>query len=327
MEYRELGRTGLIVSRLCFGVLTVGPLQANLPLSEGSSIIRRGLELGINFMDTAQLYRTYPYIRQALRGFSGEVHIASKSYAYTYEGMRQSVEEARQALGMDRLSIFMLHEQESEHTLRGHRPALDYLLDAKAKGLISAVGISTHAVAAVRAAARMPEIDVIHPLINRAGIGILDGTADAMLAAVKAARAAGKGIYTMKPLGGGHLMREAAAAFEFLLGQPEIDAIAVGMKSAAEVELNARYFSRPPEQQTGLRQAEELDLGALQTQVAAQSRTLHVEEWCKGCGQCVGACPQGAIQIAGGKAFSDPARCVLCGYCGAACPQFALKIV
>lgn len=320
MEYRELGGTGLVVSRLCFGVLTVGPLQANLPLPEASSIIRRALALGVNFFDTAQLYKTYPHIRQALNGFSGVVHIASKSYAYTYEGMRQSVEEARQALGMDRVSVFMLHEQESALTLRGHRPALEYLLEAKARGLIGAVGVSTHAVAAVRAATLMPEIDVIHPLINRAGIGILDGAADEMLAAIKEAKGAGKGIYTMKPLGGGHLMQGAAAAFDFLLQQPEIDAVAVGMKSVAEVELNARYFS-------GSRHEDEADLAALQARVAAQPRTLHVEEWCEGCGRCVEACPQGAIKVAGGRAASDPARCVLCGYCGAACPQFAIKII
>lgn len=320
MEYRELGGTGLVVSRLCFGVLTVGPLQANLPLPEASSIIRRALALGVNFFDTAQLYKTYPHIRQALKGFSGVVHIASKSYAYTYEGMRQSVEEARQALGMDRVSVFMLHEQESALTLRGHRPALEYLLEAKARGLIGAVGVSTHAVAAVRAAALMPEIDLIHPLINRAGIGILDGAADEMLAAIKEAKGAGKGIYTMKPLGGGHLMQGAAAAFDFLLRQPEIDAVAVGMKSVAEVELNARYFS-------GSRYEDEADLAALQAQVAAQPRVLHVEEWCEGCGRCGEACPQGAIKVSGGRAASDPARCVLCGYCGAACPQFAIKII
>ncbi|NLO99652.1 MAG: aldo/keto reductase, partial [Clostridiaceae bacterium] len=35
MEYRELGNTGLIVSRLCFGGLVIGPLQKNLSVEEG----------------------------------------------------------------------------------------------------------------------------------------------------------------------------------------------------------------------------------------------------------------------------------------------------
>ncbi|HHX74544.1 MAG TPA: aldo/keto reductase, partial [Firmicutes bacterium] len=36
MEYRILGKTGIHVSRLCFGTLTLGPLQSNLPLEQGA---------------------------------------------------------------------------------------------------------------------------------------------------------------------------------------------------------------------------------------------------------------------------------------------------
>ena len=62
MEYRLLGQTGMKVSRLCFGALTIGPLQAKLPLGEGVAVIRAALAAGVNFIDTAQLYGTYPYI-------------------------------------------------------------------------------------------------------------------------------------------------------------------------------------------------------------------------------------------------------------------------
>ena len=58
-----LGNTSIKVSRMCFGSLTIGPLQRNLPLAEGSSLIRTALEAGVNFIDTAQLYRNYSYIR------------------------------------------------------------------------------------------------------------------------------------------------------------------------------------------------------------------------------------------------------------------------
>ena len=135
MEYRFLGRTGLKVSRLCFGALTIGPLQAKLPLPAGAAVIRAALAAGVNFIDTADLYGTYPYIREALQG-SKDVILASKSYAYTYEDMRSHVERALTETGRDYIDIFMLHEQVSRHTLRGHHDALVYLLDAKAKGLV-----------------------------------------------------------------------------------------------------------------------------------------------------------------------------------------------
>ena len=54
-------------------------------------------------------------------------------------------------------------------------PSLEALLTAKEKGLIKAVGVSAHSVEGVRVAARHPDIEVIHPLINLTGMGITDG--------------------------------------------------------------------------------------------------------------------------------------------------------
>ena len=144
MRYRELGRTGLRVSQLCFGALTIGPLQRNLSPEEGSAVLLRALELGVNFVDTAEIYDTYDHIRLALERFPGrgQVVVATKSYAYTREGMLASLERAQRGLGQEVVPIFLLHEQESSHTLRGHWPALEVLLEAKEAGIVQAVGIS-----------------------------------------------------------------------------------------------------------------------------------------------------------------------------------------
>ncbi|NLC06896.1 MAG: 4Fe-4S dicluster domain-containing protein [Syntrophomonadaceae bacterium] len=331
MEYNRLGNTNLKVSKLCFGALTIGPLQACLPIPQGAAVIRRALELGVNFIDTAELYETYPYIREALRGFSGEVVVASKSYAYTAEGMQESLEKARRELDRDVVDIFLLHEQESALTLQGHRPALEYLLEAKVKDLVRAVGISTHAVAAVRAAGEMPEIEVIHPLINLAGIGILDGTKEEMLEAIRLAHQKGKGIYGMKPIGGGNLMARAGEALRYALSLPELHAVAVGMKSNLEVEVNVALAEG--------RQPDPLAEIAL----SKQKRRLHIDDWCQGCGRCVDSCPQNALslfdvslpsqltqleeQMVARKVRVNVDKCLLCGYCGASCPEFCIKIV
>ena len=315
MQYRALGRTGIMVSRLCFGALTISPLQANLSLKEGAAVIRRALECGVNFIDTAELYRTYSYIREALRGFDGDVVICSKCYEYTYQGMKQSVEKALNELGRDYIDIFMLHEQESSLTIKGHWEAYGYLLEAKKKGIIRAAGISTHHVGGVLGAAEFPEIDVIHPLINTSGIGIRGGTREDMLAAIKAAAAAGKGIYAMKALGGGHLLDRPEAAFEYIMSIPEIDAVAVGMGSVHEVAYNTLLFS-------GKKVTPEL-----KTIVGRQVRRLHIDDWCLGCGQCVERCRSGALEMKAGKAKVDEVRCILCSYCAAACPDFCIKVI
>jgi len=243
MEYRPLGLTGLVVSRMCFGALTIGPLQARLPLREGARVIRAALDRGVNFIDTAELYGTYGYIREAVKGFNQEVIIASKSYAYTREGMQAGLEQARRELDRDVVDIFLLHEQESMLTVKGHWPVLEYLLEAKARGMVRAVGLSTHRVSGVEAAVQLPEIEVVHPLFNIAGLGIHDGTREDMYRAITAAKGAGKGVYSMKPLGGGNLLHRMEEALAYVLAQPVIDAVALGMRTVAEVEMNLCLFA------------------------------------------------------------------------------------
>lgn len=315
MEYSKLGLTGLKVSRMCFGVLTVGPLQANLPVPEGAAVIRYALESGVNFMDTAQCYKTYPYIKQALKGYDGEVVIASKSYAYTRDMMAQSIEEARREMGCDVIDVFLLHEQESALTIKGHWEAYEYLLECKQKGIVKAAGISTHTVAGVRAAGDIPEIDVIHPLYNIDGVGIIDGSAVEMGEAIAAAAGAGKGIYGMKPLGGGNLLADVERAFSFVLGNNNLHSIAVGMQTLDEVDMNVRLF-------TGRTVPD-----SVRQKVKARPRRLHIESWCRGCGRCAQRCKSGALQLVDGKIRADRKICCLCGYCGAACEDFCIKII
>ena len=50
------------------------------------------------------------------------------------------------------------------------------------------------------------------------------------------------------------------------------------------------------------------------------------EATCTGCGDCVAACPPGAISLAAGHAHIDEARCADCGSCADACPQGAIVI-
>jgi len=315
LEYRILGDTGIKVSRMCFGALTIGPLQAGLPLAEGAAIIRHALEHGVNFIDTAELYGTYPYIHKALKGYGGQVVIASKSYAYTREDMERAVEQARKQLDRDMVDIFLLHEQESILTVKGHLAALEYLLEARERGLVRAVGLSTHRVAGVEAALAVPEIQVVHPMVNFRGVGIQDGTIGDMLAVLDRAYQAGKGIYGMKPLGGGNLIHHVGEALAFVLGLPQLASIALGMKSLAEVEMNLRIFN-----------GEEISKD-LMTRVGRLERRLHIEDWCQGCGRCISRCHSGALRMAGKKVTVEKDKCLLCGYCGAVCPDFCIKII
>lgn len=314
MEYVKLGNTGIEVSRLCFGGLIIGPLQADLPVVKGAEVIAKAFELGVNFIDTAELYGTYPHIREAIKRSGYKPVIASKSYAYSRDGAEKSLDKARRELDLDVIDLFLLHEQESRLTLRGHREALDYYLWAKEKGMVRAVGVSTHNIEVVEACAEMPEVDVIHPIVNKNGIGIGDGTIDEMLAAVGKAYENGKGIYGMKPLGGGNLLNSYEESMEFVLNIPTLHSIAVGMQSVEEVIMNVSVFN-------GEKVPEEI-----RKLLNKRQRRLHIDFWCEGCGKCLERCGQGALEIVCGKAAVNREKCVLCGYCGSVCPQFAIKI-
>lgn len=305
---------GLPVSRLCYGTLTLGPLQRNMTAQEGGRLLIYALQKGIIFFDTAEIYGTYPHIRVMLNECRDAV-IATKCYAWDRATAEESFEKAVKGIGRDYIDVFLLHEQESIHTIRGHWEALEYFIRRKEQGDIGAVGLSTHSVEAARAALRFPEINVVHPLINKRGIGIAGGTRKDMEQAIAALAADGRGVYAMKALGGGHLIFDRRSALEYALGLEGVQSIAVGMQSEAEIDYNAALFE-------GLEPTDEMEQS-----VSQAKRQLFVHDWCRGCGQCAEACGQGAIRINEGRAVPDREKCILCGYCAAACPDFCIKVL
>ena len=72
MEYRRLGRTSILVSRLCFGLLTMSRLQLDLDPMAGARLLRKALDVGVNFIDTAVLYDTDDVLREFLSSVTRE---------------------------------------------------------------------------------------------------------------------------------------------------------------------------------------------------------------------------------------------------------------
>ncbi|MDO5713713.1 MAG: aldo/keto reductase [Tissierellia bacterium] len=312
---RTLGKSGIQVSSLCFGTLTMTPFQANLSVKDGAALICRGFEKGINFVDTAEIYENYNYIKEALKSIPRkDLVIATKCYAYDEKGAEKSLKYALEELGVDYIDIMLLHEQESEHTLRGHYPALEYFFKQKEKGWIRATGISTHFIRCVNAAKKYEEIEVVHPIINKRGIGIQDGTVLEMVDAIKSLKENGVGIYSMKALGGGHLQSQAIEAIEWIKSIPYIDATAVGMQSIDEVDFNCDLFFHHHVNED------------LEEKVRKKERHLIIADYCIGCGNCVKRCKQDAIHVVEGKAQVNES-CILCGYCATVCPEFCIKVI
>ena len=129
MKYTKLGKSELTVSRICMGCMGFGDAargQHTWTLDEESSraIIRRGLELGVNFFDTAIAYQSgtsEQYLGRALRDFArrGEVVIATKFLPRTDEEINSGVtgqehvarmlDKSLQNLGTDYVDLYIYH--------------------------------------------------------------------------------------------------------------------------------------------------------------------------------------------------------------------------
>ena len=315
MDYVKLGNTGIEVSKLCFGTLTMSPIQKNLSISEGAGLLRMAYEIGIDFFDTAEIYENYEYLKKAFNN-TYDITIATKSYSYDLKSARKSLEKARKELDRETIDIFLLHEQESELTLKGHREAIDFFLKKKQEGIIGAFGISTHHIEGIKSANMHEEIDIIHTVLNKTGVGIVDGNVEDMLEQIEVSKNLGKGIYTMKPLGGGHLISDRIESLNFVLDQRYIDSVAIGIQNKDELLYDESVFSgnTPSE--------------ALEQKTKEQARELFIHhDWCVLCEDCIKRCAQGALNIVNDKIVIDKQKCVLCSYCSTACKELAIKII
>lgn len=315
MDRVRLGNTDIRVSRLCFGSLTMTPFQANLTIDQGAYLIENAYNKGINFLDTAEIYDNYKYISKALEGIRREDYvIATKTYAYSKEMAKDSLDKALKDIGTDYIDIFLLHEQESVHTVKGHYEAIEYFLQAKEEGKIRAFGISTHRISGALAAKEYKEIEIIHPIVNKLGIGINDGSIVEMLEVLRELHTMGKGIYGMKPLAGGHLIKDAEEAFNFVKDLSFIDSIAIGMQSIDEIDANVSLLANG---------SIPIDL---KEKIKQKNRKLIVADYCIACGNCQSRCKQNGIIVKEDRAEPNE-NCVLCGYCATVCPEFCIKVI
>ena len=162
MRYNQLGRTGLHVSELCLGTMTFGGDDrgiwgaiGTLGQEEVDGLVRRALDAGINFIDTADVYaygRSEELLGQSLRNLGvrrSDVVIATKFNGTMGEGpndrgasrghIMDSVERSLERLQTDHIDLYQVHAFDQvtpmEETLR----ALD---DLVSRGLVRYVGCS-----------------------------------------------------------------------------------------------------------------------------------------------------------------------------------------
>ena len=148
--------------------------------------------------------------------------------------MKADVERFLAELGTDHLDGVLLHAVTNTTWTTALAGAMDYLEEAKMKGLVRAHGISCHSIGALRLAARTPWVDFEFARIDPAQIE-MDADPATVISVLREMKAAGKGIVGMKILGVGALARTMDAAIKHAVGLDCIDAMTIGFTSMAQL--------------------------------------------------------------------------------------------
>jgi diketogulonate reductase-like aldo/keto reductase len=132
----ELAKTGVFIPKVGIGTWNY---QA------GPGPLRKGLEAGALFIDTAESYGTEPVVGEALRGIRDRVFIATKVSPQNFRctNLRRSVDASLQRLGVDVIDLLQLHEPNPSIPIDETMGAVADLMDA---GKIRLAGVSNFSV-------------------------------------------------------------------------------------------------------------------------------------------------------------------------------------
>ncbi len=257
-EMVVLGKTGVRVTRLAQGTGFNGSGRSSehtrIGMKAFTSIVRHDIDLGVTFMDTADLYGSHQYLRRALEGVPREKYsLLTKIWPRTEYwnawsgGAKAEVDRFRKELNTDFLEVVLLHCMMNDRWTQEYARAMDELSELKQKGIVKAVGVSCHDFGALKVACASPWVDVILARINHVGKAAhMDASVDEVVPLLKRAKAAGKGIIGMKIFGAGRITKpeERDASLRFVFGNGLVDAVTIGMLSEAEVDDTVKRIDR-----------------------------------------------------------------------------------
>jgi D-threo-aldose 1-dehydrogenase len=286
------------------GAAPLGNLYTPVRDDVASATVRRAWERGIRYIDTAPHYGlglSERRVGAALRGLRGQVTLSTKvgrllvptacgeapendlengfdvpatlrrAWDFSAEGIRRSLLESLQRLGLDRIDIALLHDPD-DHESEAVATALPTLLRLRDEGFIGAVGAGMNQSAMLTRFVRAFDLDVVlvagrYSLVDQSGLAdLLPAAIDCGTSVVVAGvfgsgllavdRPADDATYRYEPAGRDLLDRARsiasvcqehgtslpAAALHFVFGHPAVACALIGMRCAEEVTRNIDLF-------------------------------------------------------------------------------------
>ena len=348
MRYTTLGARGPRVSRLGFGCMRL-PMGDNGRINRDLAIpmLRRAVELGVTYIDTAVFYcqgDSQRVVGEAFEGLRDRIVLSTKNHMHSAsaDDWRARLDESLELLRTDYLDIYNFHGltwETYEQEIAGPGGKLELMKRAKAEGLVRHICCSFHdEPEALIKLAETGEFDVITVQYN-----MLNRSLDQ---AIRRCSELGIGIVVMGPVGGGRLGVESSrireltggvaastpeAAIRFVLAHPGVHVALSGMSTMEMLEENVRIVSEKEPFTSA-------QIAGIEEELARVKARQGVN--CPACGYCQ-PCPFGVdipenfriynelkqygLTAAARKAYAglvkSAASCVECGACLSKCPQ------
>lgn len=136
MELKRLGASGVMVPEIGLGTWRY---------SGGAEPLRRGIELGANLIDTAEMYRTEDQVGEAIAGIRCDVFIATKVLGSNlrYDAVLRAADKSLRLLGIDKIDLYQIHWPNPSVPITETMQAMERLV---ADGLVDHIGVSNFSV-------------------------------------------------------------------------------------------------------------------------------------------------------------------------------------
>ena len=345
MQYRIFGDTGLTVSALGSGAMRLPRDE-----TEGMAVVRRAVELGVNYIDTAPGYvdgKSEVIVGKAIKGMRDKLIISTKNPIENASGAdwTKRLENSLRQLDTDYIDFYHMWGiswSAWENSIDVPNGPLEAAHRAKEKGLVRHISFSFHS--SPDDLVKLVDTGAFESVLCQ--YNLLDRANETGIAHAKAQ---GLGVVIMGPVAGGRLGKQsdvvqqmipggtktsAELALRFVLANQNVSIALSGMSSIQQVEENAATASRVEALSTS-------EKAALETALEQVKKLADL--YCTGCDYCT-PCPNG-VDIPGnfrsmnyhlvygltdlGKSGYNRLRsknrhaevCEECGVCEDKCPQ------
>ena len=238
---RKLGKTNY--NATIFGLGGEGILRTNGYFKEAEAVIKKAVEMGINYFDTAPAYQqSRDYLGKFLwmHAKRDEIFLSSKTHERSYEGTMELVEDSLRRLNTNYLDLLQLHdlrEKEDIEEIFSKNGAIHAVEELRKEGKVRFVGITGHHDPNILIEAiKRYDFDTVLLCVNAGDKFYLPF----INSVIPLARKKGMGVIAMKVTAQGHALSSISMedAFNFSLSQ-DVDLAIIGCKTSQEVEQNA----------------------------------------------------------------------------------------